>query len=231
MRIVVMGPPGAGKGTHAQRLTGTFAMAHVSSGDIFRAERAGGSELGETLARYMDAGELVPDDVVVATMAKAVASGGDSGGLLLDGFPRTVAQAKALDAQLARAGTPLDAVVVLAADDDLIVERITGRRSCPKCGQVYHVEFMPPAAEGVCDGCGAKLTQRKDDTAEVVRQRLAAYYSQTEPVLEYYRNLNGLKVIDIDGGGQADTVTAALVEALEAIGALRMQGCDCGDQA
>jgi len=227
----MMGPPGAGKGTHAQRLSEVFAMAHVSSGDIFRAERAGGSELGKSLARYMDAGELVPDHVVVATMAKAIASSGASGGLLLDGFPRTVAQAEALDTQLARAGTPLDAVVVLDADDDLIVERISGRRSCPKCARVYNVKFMPPAAEGICDGCGAKLTQREDDTAEVVRQRLAAYYSQTEPVLKYYRNLNGLRVIDIDGSGEADEVTAALMVALEALGLPRVQGCDCGGKA
>ena len=156
MRIVLMGPPGAGKGTQAKRLVDKFGMTHLSSGDIFRAEKASGSELGQKLAEYMAAGELVPDEIVVEMMAKAIAKASAEGpGLLLDGFPRTVAQAEALDAQLAQAQTPLDAVVVITAQDGEIVGRITGRRSCPACGEAYHVTFIPPKAQGVCDACGS----------------------------------------------------------------------------
>ena len=213
-----MGPPGAGKGTQAKRLVEKFGMAHLSSGDIFRAEKAGGSEIGKKLAEYMDAGQLVPDEIVVAMMAKAITQSDASGGLLLDGFPRTVAQAESLDNQLSDANKPLDAVVVITADPDIIVERITGRRSCPECGESYHVKFIPPKAEGVCDACGAKLTQRDDDTESVVRQRLDAYNQQTEPVIGYYRNREGgLDVIEIDGGRMPDEVTTAMVSALESL--------------
>jgi len=167
-----MGPPGAGKGTQAKRLVDEFGMTHLSSGDILRAEKASGSELGKTLSKFMDAGQLVPDETVVNVMAKAL-TGGGSKGLLLDGFPRTVPQAVSLDQQLFKAGKPLDAVVVIDADTSLIVDRITGRWSCPKDGQVYHVRNIPPRKAGVCDLCGTALTQRKDDTAEVVKQRRA----------------------------------------------------------
>ncbi len=217
MRIVLMGPPGAGKGTQAKRLVEKFGMAHLSSGDIFRAERASGSRLGEKLAEYMDAGKLVPDEVVVEMMAKAVTSSDAEGGLMLDGFPRTVPQAEALDAQLDEAEKPLDAVVVITASDGAIVGRITGRRSCPKCGKAYHVKFIPPAAEGVCDSCGVKLVQRDDDTASVVRERLDAYNAQTQPVIDYYRGRGKLEIIEIDGDKSPDEVTAGLLEALQAL--------------
>lgn len=219
MRIVLMGPPGAGKGTQAKKLAGKFGMAHLSSGDILRAERASGSPLGGKLARYMDAGKLVPDDVVVDVMVEALTGSGRDGGLLLDGFPRTVPQAEALDGQLAKAGKPLDAVVVMTAEPELIVRRITGRRSCPACGRVYHLEFMPPRKAGVCDACGKALVQREDDAESVVRNRLAAYNRQTAPVVDYYRRRRGLKVIEVDGGKDADEVLAQLVEAFEAMGA------------
>jgi len=214
-----MGPPGAGKGTQAKKLAGKFGMAHLSSGDILRAERASGSPLGGKLARYMDAGKLVPDDVVVDVMVEALTGRGRDGGLLLDGFPRTVPQAEALDGQLAKAGKPLDAVVVMTAEPELIVLRITGRRSCPACGRVYHLEFMPPRKAGVCDACGKALVQREDDAESVVRNRLAAYNRQTAPVVDYYRRRRGLKVIEVDGGKDADEVLAQLVEAFEAMGA------------
>jgi len=212
-----MGPPGAGKGTQAKRLVEKFGMDHLSSGDIFRAERASGSRLGEKLAEYMDAGKLVPDDVVVEIMAKAITGSDAEGGLMLDGFPRTVPQAEALDAQLDRAGKPLDAVAVITASPEVIVERITGRRSCPKCGKAYHVRFMPPAEKGLCDSCGTKLVQRDDDTEAVVRERLDAYNAQTQPVIGYYRRRGKLKMIEIDGDKSPGNVTADLVGALQAL--------------
>ena len=212
-----MGPPGAGKGTQAKRLAERFAMRHLSSGDILRAEKASGSALGIELATFMDAGKLVPDETVVSVMAKALTSGGEQG-LLLDGFPRTVPQAQALDAQLERAGKPLDAVAVITCDDDLIVKRIAGRRSCPKCGKAYHVTFLPPKKAGVCDDCGSSLTQRSDDNEAVVRQRLDAYNRQTEPVIGYYRSRSGLPVVEVDGSAAADGVTTKLADALQAIG-------------
>jgi len=211
-----MGPPGAGKGTQAKRLAEKFKLAHLSSGDIFRAEKTSGSALGVRLAQYMDAGQLVPDDVVVSVMAKAVTSA--AGGLLLDGFPRTVPQALALDEQLAKASKPLDAVVVITAGDERIVERITGRRSCPRCGRIYHVKHLRPRNGQACDDDGAALVQRDDDKEDVVRRRLKAYYSQTEPVIEYYRRPGGAKVVELDGNRQPDEVTAAMVEAIERLG-------------
>ena len=211
-----MGPPGAGKGTQAKRLVDQFGMVHLSSGDIFRAEKASGSELGAKLDHYMAAGQLVPDDIVVTMMAKAITTNDSQAGLLLDGFPRTVAQAEALDGQLARAGKPLDAVVVITVDDDEIVGRITGRRTCA-CGQSYHVKFLPPKVEGVCDACGAELIQRGDDSEQVVRQRLDAYTAQTEPVIEYYRGAEGRMVLEIDGNAAPDEVTASTISSLESL--------------
>jgi adenylate kinase len=210
-----MGPPGAGKGTQAKRLAERFEMAHLSSGDIFRAEKASGSELGQKLADFMNAGKLVPDETVVDVMTKAITSSDQAGGLLLDGFPRTVPQAKALDEQLAKADKPLDAVVVIKADDELIVERITGRRSCPKCGRIYHVKFLPPAQDMKCDDDGSELEQRNDDREEVVRERLGAYYRQTQPVIDYYRQADQ-NVLEVDGNGAPDEVTAAMTQTLEA---------------
>ncbi len=217
MRVVLMGPPGAGKGTQAKRLVDKFGMTHLSSGDIFRAEKASGSELGEKLSSYMDKGALVPDEIVVEMMAKAIMN--VDGGLLLDGFPRTVAQAEALDKTLQQAGAPLDAVVLITADDDAIVDRITGRRSCPQCGKAFHVEFLPSAKGEYCDVCEGdiKLTQREDDKEATVRDRLAAYKAQTEPVIDYYRNSGEVKVVEVDGMQSPDEVTQDMVAALESL--------------
>ena len=212
-----MGPPGAGKGTQAKRLAEKFGMDHLSSGDIFRAETDGGSPLSAKLAEYMSAGRLVPDDIVVAVMAKAIADSGAAAGLLLDGFPRTVAQAEALDDQLAQARLPLDAVVIITAGNQAIVERITGRRSCQTCGQAYHVRFLPPEVDNVCDKCGAELSQREDDTETVVRQRLDAYNERTQPAIAYYRGQLAVNVIEIDGEKSPDAVTAAMVCALDGL--------------
>lgn len=221
MRIILMGPPGAGKGTQAKKLVEKFGMVHLSSGDIFRAEKSSGSELGKKLASYMDTGKLVPDEIVVEMMAKAITTADATKGLMLDGFPRTVPQAKALDEQLAKAGKPLNAVAVITADAEQIVERITGRRSCPKCGKAFHVKFIPSAKGDVCDaaGCDAKLAQRDDDKEQTVRERLTAYNEQTQPVIAYYRDSGKVKVVEVDGMPAPEVVTAAMFKALEALGA------------
>jgi adenylate kinase len=217
MRIVLMGPPGAGKGTQAQRLAEQLDMTHLSSGDIFRAEKASGSELGKQVSEIMARGELVPDDVVVEIMAKAVSE--VEGGLLLDGFPRTVAQAEALDQTLAGLGLTLDGVVLITLDDESIVARITGRRSCPDCGKGFHVEYMPSARGEFCDDCSGdvELSQRDDDSEQVVRERLAAYRKQTEPVIAYYRDSGKVEMIEVDGSMSPDEVTEDLKQKMTAL--------------
>jgi len=216
MRIVLMGPPGAGKGTQAKRLAERFDMVHLSSGDILRARRRDDGALGQELRKYMDAGALVPDETVVRIMAEAIASQPDGKGLLLDGFPRTVPQAQALDEQLGQLGRPLDLVLVIDVPDEVLLERITGRRSCPACGKVFHTKYLPPAPGNRCDACGAELVQRGDDTEEVVRERLGAYRRETAPVIEYYRRDDRREVVTIDGSAAPDEVTARAADALRA---------------
>lgn len=216
MRVLLMGAPGAGKGTQAKRLAEKLDMVHLSSGDILRAECGSGSELGRKLKSYMDAGELVPDEIVVGVMARAIADQPAGKGLLLDGFPRTVPQADALDRQLAELGRTLDVVLVIDTPDELLVERITGRRSCEQCGRVYHVRFLRPKSEGRCDVCEAEFIQRADDTEEVVRERLSAYRAQTAPVIEHYAAAGKQRVVTIDGSGSPDEVTVLAAEALDA---------------
>lgn len=213
MRIVLMGPPGAGKGTQAKRMAEKFDMIHLSSGDILRAERTSGSELGRTLTTYMDAGDLVPDEIVVEIMAGAIAAVDASKGLLLDGFPRTVPQAEALDRQLAELGRPLESALVIDVPDELLVERITGRRTCPACGQTFHDQYLKPDEDGKCDACGAELTQREDDTEAVVRERLSAYHGQTAPVIGYYESASRM-VIRVDGDASPDEVAGRIAAAL-----------------
>lgn len=212
MNLVILGPPGAGKGTQAVRLAQVFSLRHLSSGDLLRAERAKGSELGKKAAAYMDAGKLVPDEIIVGAVLAQLSDLGDKAGLLLDGFPRTVVQAESLDQALSRAGKQVDAVPALAVPDELIVDRITGRRTCPRCNAVYHVKTLPPKKEGVCDADGVALIQRPDDTAEVVRQRLDAYHKQTAPLEDYYRNKGILA--EVDGTREMDAVFQALSDAI-----------------
>ncbi len=214
MRVVLLGAPGAGKGTHCKRIVTRYGLLHLSSGDILRRERAEGTALGKKAQSYMDAGTLVPDDLIVEMMSKAI-QGAPKRGYVLDGFPRTVKQAEALDRALAKSKSGIDVVVNLQVDDSVVVERITGRRSCPKCGAVYHVKNMPPKREGICDHDGAALVQRPDDTAEVVKNRLATYYEQTEPVVEYYKARRDVR--DVPADGEADAVAATLFEELDAL--------------
>lgn len=210
MNLVILGPPGAGKGTQAVRLAEAFSLRHLSSGDLLRAERARGSSLGRKAAEYMDAGKLVPDEIIVGAVLAQLDDLNGKAGLLLDGFPRTVGQAESLDKALGGAGKRVDLVPALAVPDGLILDRITGRRTCPTCNAVYHVKTLPPAKEGVCDTDGTTLVQRPDDTAEVVRQRLEAYHRQTAPLEAYYRSRGILA--EVDGTKDVDLVFQALSE-------------------
>ncbi|MEN6333379.1 MAG: adenylate kinase [Phycisphaerales bacterium] len=211
MRIVLLGAPGAGKGTHCKRIADRYGVLHLSSGDILRRERAAGTELGKKAQGFMDAGALVPDDLIVEMMSRAMKDA--SAGFVLDGFPRTVNQAEVLDKALAAKGGGIDVVMNLLVDDGVVVTRITGRRSCPTCGAVYHVKNMPPKVDGVCDKDGTRLVQRPDDTEEVVRNRLETYYRQTKPVVDYYKSRR--TVDDIDAGGDADVVAKVIFKKLD----------------
>ena len=214
MRIVLLGAPGAGKGTQCKRIVEKYDLLHLSSGDILRQERASGSALGKKAQKYMDSGELVPDEVIVEMMAGAIKKTPQAG-FVLDGFPRTVNQAGRLDKSLAYNGKRIDVVLNLKIDDRMVAQRMTGRRSCPQCGAVYHIENLRPKVEGICDKDGAKLIQRPDDSLEVVANRLKTYHRQTEPVVDYYRKNN--TVYDIDANKDADDVTALLFENLDAL--------------
>ena len=205
MRMILVGPPGAGKGTQAARLVDTFKIPHISSGDMFRAEVKAGSELGAKLDHYMKLGGLVPDDVTIPIVLKRLTAPDTANGFMLDGFPRTRPQAEALDAALTKAGVQLDAVVLIEVPDELIVERTTGRRSDPKTGKIYHVKYDPPPA-------GLEVMQRKDDTAEACTTRLAKYHSETAPIVPFYEDKKILK--RVDGVGSPDEVTARLKKTL-----------------
>jgi adenylate kinase len=213
MRVVLLGAPGAGKGTHCKRIADRYRVAHLSSGDILRRERAAGTELGRKAQSYMDAGALVPDELIVEMMTNAIHAA--AAGYVLDGFPRTVNQAEVLDKALAAQSTGIDMVMNLRVSDDVVLQRITGRRSCPQCGAVYHVRNLPPRTPGVCDRDGTPLVQRPDDTEDVVRNRLETYYRQTEPVVDYYQARR--TVLDVDADGEADAVAAGIFQKLDAL--------------
>jgi len=216
MNLVFLGPPGAGKGTQAERIAGMYGMAHISTGDIFRENLRKGTELGRKAKEYMDRGELVPDEVVIGIVREALADERCSRGFLLDGFPRTVAQADALEEMLQEIGRPLDRVVNLNVSDQVVVERLTARRTCRNCGKNYHLTFNPPRVEGVCDTCGGELYQREDDREDTVRARLEEYRRKTQPLIDYYRE-KGL-LVEVPGDGSVDEVTRAIQEALGTIG-------------
>jgi adenylate kinase len=214
MRIVLVGPPGAGKGTQAHVLAKTLSIPHISTGDLFRANISQGTPLGLEAKAYMDAGQLVPDEVTIG-MAKDRMLQPDAGnGFLLDGFPRNLGQAKALDEILSEAGIALDGVLDLEVPEDEVVKRIAGRRLCRNDGShVYHVDYNPPLVEGVCDECGGELYQRGDDTEATVRDRLDVYHTQTEPIIAYYEQ-QGL-VATIPALGKVAEVTERAIEALK----------------
>jgi adenylate kinase len=212
MRLVLVGPPGAGKGTQAEFIAENFDIPKISTGDIFRANVSGGTDLGKLAKKYMDAGDLVPDEVTIAMVRDRLAQDDAKAGFLLDGFPRTIAQANELDAILSELGNALDVVLDLEVDNDEVVRRLSGRRLCKKCGHVWHVEFDPPKVEGVCDKCGGELYHRDDDYPETVRHRLDVYIQQTRPLIEYYSARDQL--VGMDAHGPVEDVTERAIALL-----------------
>ena len=217
MRLIMLGPPGAGKGTQAARLAATHSIAHLSTGDMLREAVAAGTEIGRRAKAVMDAGGLVSDDIMIALVAERIVQPDCANGFILDGFPRTRAQAEALDRLLAERATALDAVIQIEVDGDILVDRISGRFSCKTCGAGYHDRFKPTREAGVCDVCGGReFTRRADDNAETVRARLDAYNRQTAPLLPYYQNSNLL--VKVDGMADIDGVAVAIDRALARAG-------------
>ena len=200
MNLIFLGAPGAGKGTQAQRLCEEFGIPQVSTGDMLRSAIANGTALGLEAKSFMDSGQLVPDTTVVGIVRERLAEDDCSGGFILDGFPRTEGQANAL----AESGVRIDSVVHLDVREELLVERLSGRRSCVSCGAMFHVSYAKPTVEGVCDNCGGSLAQRSDDNEDTIRKRLGVYNEKTAPLVKYYGNRNLL--VTIEGSGSADTV-------------------------
>ncbi len=210
MRVVLVGPPGAGKGTQAEFIADRFAIPKISTGDIFRANVAGGTKLGILAKKYMDAGDLVPDEVTVAMVRDRLGEPDAANGFLLDGFPRNVAQAYELDSALDDLGSSLDVVLELEVDHDEVVKRLSGRRTCRRCGHIWHVEYDATAVAGVCDRCGGELFQRDDDKADTVRHRLEVYAEQTAPLIHFYNSRGQLVVVDAVGAVEDVTERAIL---------------------
>ena len=210
--IVLVGPPGSGKGTQAVRLRETLRLPHVASGDLFRENLKNETELGRQAKAYMDRGALVPDDVTIAMVMERLGRPDCAAGALLDGFPRTIAQAEALDDGLAALGHRVSLVLYIAVPDEVLIERVSGRRLCRVCGESYHVLFNPPQIAGVCSEDGGGLYQRDDDKPETVRQRLRVYWEQTSPLIDHYR-AQGI-LVEMDGDQPIDAVTADLRAAI-----------------
>ncbi len=212
MRLIFLGPPGAGKGTQAKRIMEEYGIRQLSTGDILRANRRADTELGRRAQSYMDSGQLVPDELILRMVAEEFQKPELASGYILDGFPRTVAQAEGLDTLLSELGQKLDAVLILEVADEELIERLTSRRSCPTCGRIYNLLFNPPRQEDICDEDGTKLIQRSDDTRATVLNRLQVYQQQTAPLIQYYEP-SGLSR-HIQGSGSVDSIYARIKEIL-----------------
>jgi adenylate kinase len=223
MRLVLLGPPGAGKGTQAVHIAAATSAPHIATGDIFREHVRAETPLGRTAKEHMDRGELVPDEIVIGMVTGRICAPDAAGGFVLDGFPRTVAQAEALEAYLAETATPLDAVLRFDVCAEQVVDRIVERRTCPADGSVFHLRFAPPAVAGRCDACGSELVQRPDDTEEVVRHRLAEYQAKTAPLEAFYADRSILVSIDAEGPvAQVTGRALAVIERLRSVDDVRV---------
>ena len=213
MRLVIIGPPGAGKGTQAELLSEALGIPHISTGDLFRANISQGTPIGVEAKKYLDAGDLVPPSITVSMVRDRLAEPDSGRGFILDGFPRTTSQAVSLDAILRDLGIKLDGVINIAVPDEELIKRTTGRQICRSCGATYHVTFKPSKVKNVCDKCGGELYQRDDDKVETVKKRLSVYAAQTKPLIDYYKNSN--LYIEIDGKQSMEDVYKDIVASLE----------------
>lgn len=214
MRLIMLGAPGAGKGTQAKKIAAKYQIPHISTGDIFRANIKAGTELGMKAKSYMDQGQLVPDDVTIGMLLDRISEADCAGGYVLDGFPRTIPQAESLTAALEKRGEKMDYAVDVDVPDESIVTRMGGRRACLKCGATYHIMFNPPKAEGVCDSCQEALVLRDDDKPETVQKRLKVYHDQTQPLIDYYKKQGIL--VTVDGTKELNEVFRDIVAVLGA---------------
>ena len=214
MKIIMLGAPGAGKGTQAKLIAEKYGIPHISTGDIFRANIKEGTELGKEAKEYMDKGQLVPDELTVRILLDRVAKDDCKNGYVLDGFPRTIPQAEVLDEEVSKLGDKIDFAINVDVPDENIIRRMGGRRACLKCGATYHIEHIPPKKEGICDTCGSELVLRDDDKPETVKNRLDVYHKQTQPLIDYYGKKNILKTVD--GTRDMNDVFADIVKLLEA---------------
>lgn len=212
MKLVILGAPGAGKGTQAVNLSEKLKVPHISTGDIFRSNIKGGTPLGKLAKEYIDKGALVPDEVTIGIVRDRLQQDDCKKGFILDGFPRTIPQAESLDNVLAEMGTALDYVVDIMVKDDVIVKRLSGRRICPECNKSYHIDFSEKAAKGICEDCGAKLIQREDDREETIIKRLQTYHNQTEPLISFYKKQG--KLLEVKGQELIADTTAEVYKVL-----------------
>lgn len=212
MNLIIIGPPGGGKGTYSDRISEKYGIPHIATGDIFRKEVKEESELGKKIKGYMDSGELVPDDIVINVMEKRLSKPDCEDGFILDGFPRTLDQAKALAEIM-----DIDLVINLDVAEKVVVNRLSSRRVCKECGEIYNLEFLPPEEEGVCDECGGELYQREDDKPKVIRTRLEEYREKADPLIEYYENKDIVIKIEIPEERPIDEIMQGIYEAVEKI--------------